>query len=563
MKKTTSVAAMQKMKTITMMSIMGLAAVIFVAVCVLSAVNVRLGEEQTSLVLYANQFMDGSAYLTNEVRSYVATGDDVHEENYWNEVNTLQNREIGIAGMQEVGLTQEEEDTIVAMQTLSNELVPLESAAMDLVKEGNQADALESVFGSEYETTISEISTLQEAFVTMIIERTETEINAADLGMIILEALFFILLIGIVILQVVTDSIMTKQLIKPLIACSDTMMEIATGNLSAEIVHSEDTVEMKILSESAQTILTTLSTIILDIDAQLSNMADGDFTNKYESVDCYVGDFEPVLHSIRKLRRGLSDSLVQAGKTTAEVNAGAEQVSAGAMSLADSSTEQAAFIEELVATLHEITLKTQETAASSQVAKEANGEAYLALMHSNEQVGEMLQAMGEIEEKSKEIIEIIKAIDDITFQTNILSLNAAIEAARAGTAGKGFAVVADEVRNLATQSSNSSQSIAELIEATVHVVNKGSKIAQGTADSIAMVGKSAQKLVQVVDDITKSAAEQAEAASAATEGVSQISDLVQTNAATSQESAAASEELFRQSQSLEEVVAQFTLMEES
>ncbi len=560
MKKTVSVAAMQKRNTIIMGSIMGVAAIIFVIVCVLSSANVKLGEEQTSLIMYANQFMDGSAYLTSEVRSYVATGDDIHETNYWNEVNTLQNREIGIAGMQEIGISQEEEDTIVAMQTLSNELVPLESAAMDMVKEGNQTDALESVFGTEYESTIQEIGTLQDEFITMIMERTQAEINVADIIMIILQVIFLALLMIMIVLQIISDGVMTKQLIKPLVACSETMLEISNGNLSAEIIHSDDTVEIKMLSESAQTILTTLSTIILDIDTQLSNMADGDFTNKHESVDCYVGDLEPVLHSIRKLRRGLSDSLMQVGKTTEEVNAGAEQVAAGAMSLADSSTEQAAFIEELVATLHEITLKTQETAASSQDAKEANGEAYRALMHSNEQVGEMLQAMGEIEEKSKEIIEIIKAIDDITFQTNILSLNAAIEAARAGTAGKGFAVVADEVRNLATQSSNSSQSIAELIEETVRVVNKGSKIAQGTADSIGMVGHSAQKLVQIVDDITKGAAEQAEAAAAATEGVSQISDLVQTNAATSQESAAASEELFRQSQSLEEVISQFTLM---
>ena len=95
----------------------------------------------------------------------------------------------------------------------------------------------------------------------------------------------------------------------------------------------------------------------------------------------------------------------------------------------------------------------------------------------------MLFAMNDIKEKSNKISKIIKAIDDIAFQTNILSLNASVEAARAGQAGKGFAVVAGEVRNLAQKSSEEAKNIFELISHTVKAIDNGFEKAQSAASS--------------------------------------------------------------------------------
>ena len=106
-------------------------------------------EERFELTYQANRFMNGSAYLTNEVRAFAATGEQEHYDNYWNEVNVLKNRDQGVAALQEIGITDEEQGMIDDMYALSNQLVPLEDEAMKEVQAGEKEKAIEYVYGTE------------------------------------------------------------------------------------------------------------------------------------------------------------------------------------------------------------------------------------------------------------------------------------------------------------------------------------------------------------------------------------------------------------------------------
>lgn len=176
---------------------------------------------------------------------------------------------------------------------------------------------------------------------------------------------------------------------------------------------------------------------------------------------------------------------------------------------------------------------------------------------------EMVDAMKTIEEKSSEISKIVKMIDDIAFQTNILSLNASVEAARAGQAGKGFAVVAGEVGNLAKKSAESVKNTTTLIEETIAAVNNGSQIVQKTAESMTRSSQVTKEAVSLMDGIAESSKQQAKEIERINEGIDQISKVVQTNAATAEESAAASQELSGQSDVLRKMIATFQLKPES
>ena len=175
---------------------------------------------------------------------------------------------------------------------------------------------------------------------------------------------------------------------------------------------------------------------------------------------------------------------------------------------------------------------------------------------------QLTAATQNINQSSAQIGTIIKTIEDIAFQTNILALNASVEAARAGNAGKGFSVVAEEVRSLAAKSSEAAQRTTVLLNQTVASMDEGVQAAQDTADSVLRVVSHAEEMEELIEGIAAYTRQQDENAAQITHGIEQISAVVQSNVATSEASAAASEELASQAAMLRELVARFRLREQ-
>lgn len=242
-----------------------------------------------------------------------------------------------------------------------------------------------------------------------------------------------------------------------------------------------------------------------------------------------------------------------------QVNSGSEQVSSASQALAQGATEQASSIEELSASIQEISSQVAENSENAEKASVVAGETGTEVQIGNEQMGQMLKAMDDINASSNEINKIIMVIDGIASQTNILALNAAVEAARAGDAGKGFAVVAEEVRNLASKSADAAKQTNDLIASSIKSVNNGAEIAKKTAQSLSNIETKAKEVDRFIAEIANASKEQAQGISQINIGVEQISGVVQTNSATAEESAAAAEELSGQANLLTEQIAGFKL----
>ena len=335
---------------------------------------------------------------------------------------------------------------------------------------------------------------------------------------------------------------LSVSLKKPIAEIEKAAISMAKGYLDVEVSY-ESKDELGILAENMRRMITTLKTIINDLDYLMSKMADGDFAIKTKTEESYIGNFENLLLSIRRMNRKLTDALSQINASADQVNIGSDQVSATSQTLSDGASEQASAIEELATTINEISHHVDMTAQNAAEANAQTEKAGNEVNDCNTQMQELISAMNDISQRSSETSKIIKTIEDIAFQTNILALNAAVEAARAGEAGKGFAVVADEVRNLASKSA----------------VEKGTKLVNGTAESLQRVVESAQQVGGIVDKIAEAASQQTASVSQVTLGVNQIANVVQTNSATAEESAAASQELSGQAALLRELVAQFRL----
>jgi len=512
------------------------------------------------LTANAKQFMDGSAYLTNQVRAYAATGNQVHYDNYWYEINTLKNRDIGVANLKKIGITSEEQALIDEMSALSNNLVPREEEAMKLTSEGKTAEALEAVYGQAYEDTIARIRSIQDTFLEKLDTRAAKEVRDLKSQVVFYTVLLFICLVMAILAQFVSVFYTQKKIIHPLIRIKDAMTEISRGNLSGAFELSADTSEMGNLIEAIIKTKTTLKSYIADITVKLQALADGDMTTTVEME--YIGEFEPIRSSLISIFESLNGVMGEVAQSSTQVTSASHQIAQASQNLASGSSEQSATIEELNSAASEILEQAKNTSLIASQALEDNGKAGELMGECMEDMQQMTRAMTSIQDSSQRISNVIKVIEDIAFQTNILALNAAVEAARAAQYGKGFAVVADEVRSLATKSSEAARETTSLIEASLLNVTNGCTIVNTMDASLKSVASIAKINAGQIAQMNDASGQQTNTLSHLSNGISQLSTVVQANAATAEETAAASQQMSSQADVLTNVISRFRLSDQ-
>jgi len=419
-----------------------------------------------------------------------------------------------------------------------------------------------TLFGHEYYAFYSPIIT-DEGAIGMLFTGVPIDAALAEQRSMVSSVLLIGIICGLIcVLMIIVFSLFAVS--RPLKKIGAFAEKIESGDLgissaSTSKVDVRSSDEVGVLARTLERAYAQMQGYVGEISERMHGLAEGDLST--ESSYDFQGDFVLIKDSINEHVRNLNHTMAEINSSSSQVSSGAKQVADGAQSLAQGSTEQAAAIEELSSSISEIAEKTKANATTANKTSSLSATIKENAEKGSHQMDEMITAVRDINEASKNIGKIIKTIDDIAFQTNILALNAAVEAARAGQAGKGFAVVAEEVRNLASKSAEAAKDTGDMIQNSMDKAELGARIAGDTATSLSEIVNGINESSQLIAEIARSSEEQSLGIGQINTGIDQVAQVIQQNSATAEESAAASQEMSGQSDILQQLLTQFKLDE--
>lgn len=459
------------------------------------------------------------------------------------------------ASYEAILLSEEDKKLLLATSSSWASYKEISAEVIELSKLGKNAEAAELMVG-ECKNTYDEFGKNIDALVEF--NQTGADSAAAlarNTYSFVVIIIIVVLAIAIILAAIISKTV-TWSVNEPLKKVHDVLGEISSGSLGVSMDY-EAKDEFGNLAIAINSFVASLKEIINDEKGLLLEMADGNFNIRTQAEDKYIGDYKPILASMRAINKKLGSAMERIADSANQVLVASEQMAEEAQTLADGATEQASTVEELLATVEDAAGQAAEGAKQADEASANANSVRKQAEQSNERMKEMIDAMDKINQTSKEISTIIQAIESIATQTNLLSLNASIEAARAGEAGKGFAVVADEIGKLALQCSEAAGTTKTLIETARLQAENGDKIAKDTADELFSVTEGVIKIVEVADAVKVNCENQAKSMKQIDEGIEIISKVVENNSAAAEESSAASEELAAHAQNLQDQMSGF------
>ncbi len=431
---------------------------------------------------------------------------------------------------------------------------------MEALKEDSgSAEAYDLCF-NEYLPEVEGIAELTDELETQIRNTATEYYQSARIQSFIYIVLGICLVAVGVVLAVVITAKVTRAIVVPLKQLTDVSIRLHEGDMSARFdISYEGADEIGVMSASLRSAMEDLALYIKEISDILKDLAKGDLTKDSAEITDFLGDFADIKDSFIFILKRFNSTLSEIQDSSDLVANSSHEIASASQALSEGASDQASAIEELTATITTVSDLAEESAKSTE-------EAYTNIRISAEQAENEKQKMQEltlemrrITEISREIENIITAIEDIASQTNLLSLNASIEAARAGESGRGFAVVADQIGKLATDSAQSAVNTRELIQKTLTEIEKGNAITASTSEAFDKIIADMKSFADIAQHSSEAARSQSTALAQIEQGIDQIAEVVQNTAASSEESSAISGNLSEEASDLDNLIKRFKL----
>jgi methyl-accepting chemotaxis protein len=454
-----------------------------------------------------------------------------------------------------IKLKPEYKANISEIKKIQQEAFTFRSQAILLSSQNRKQEAID-LLETNFFPKMQNIDDVFLSITDSINNELESYINSVERLVVVL-LISSILMIGVTIVYSVSKgNKLIKSIQIPLDEIGSAMEQVYNGNLDFDLAyHSEN--ELGRLAERVRITGEGLKSYIKNIDSVLGELSQKNFDVKVGME--YKGTFRPIEHSMKEIIYVLHSVMESILRTSQMVTCSASETNLIAKELSEGAVLQASAIEKLITYIRTISNDVEQNAGNTSEVYEYSEKVKRTILSSEDKASSLVDTMSEMTQSSQRIYEIISIIEEIAGQTNLLSFNAAIEAARAGSSGTGFSVVASEIKKLADSTSEAANRTKDLIHKSNKIVEEGNVKVNELCTSLGYVNSAVDVVSEKSIQVSNASKAQAQTLIELKTTIQSISNVVQNNLEYAKDVQQNSENLEQKSYELSDILKTFQL----